>query len=116
MKCLSCGLEAGFSRLIVNVNTDSKEGSLCSSCESKLDRVPPDESSDDAPRCLECGESGVFALPEMQLSIVDDDHGDKFTYEYDLDADTPHLCPAHLETLLQEPRGVDPLDMLDDRI
>ncbi|WP_250137876.1 hypothetical protein [Halorientalis salina] len=67
-------------------------------------------------RCLECGKAGVFAVPEMQLSIVDDEHGDKINYEYEIEDTTPQLCTAHLESLLQAPRGVDPLNMLEDKI
>lgn len=118
MKCLSCGLEAGFTRLIVHVETGDKQGSLCSSCESKLSRVTLQEYSADPDgdhRCLECAEDGVFALPEMHLAL-DEDNEERFSYEYEIESDTPHLCTSHLEALLQQPRSVDPLNMLEDKI
>jgi len=119
MKCLSCGLEAGFTRLIVNVETEEKEGSLCASCESKLERLletaPTQETGTDQ-HCLECETLGRWALPEMHLSVDDDDRGDQFSYNFEIDAETPHLCTNHLEALLQESRQVDPYDMLEDKI
>jgi len=118
MNCLSCGLEAGFTRLIVNVDTAEKEGSLCSNCESKLSRLTLGEysaESDGSHSCLECDADATFALPEMHLAL-DEDDGEQFSYEYEIETDTPHLCTTHLEALLQRPRQVDPLNMLEDRI
>ena len=118
MKCLSCGLEAGFTRLVVNVETAEKEGSLCSNCESKLSRISRREHSadpDDTHACLECDANATFALPEMNLAL-DEDDGEQFSYEFEIETDTPHLCTSHLEALLQQPRQVDPLNMLEEEI
>jgi hypothetical protein len=117
MKCLSCRLEAGFARLVVRLEDDEKVGSLCSSCESKLDRLV--ETTTDAEAagdtCDRCSDVGGFALPEMRLSVADG-RSDEFSYEYDLDESTPLLCADHLEGLLREERQVDPHDMLEGGI
>jgi len=119
MKCLSCGLEAGFRRLVVHTDSLEKHGSLCSSCESKLERLGVTDDADDpasGERCGQCRDPGVFALPEMRLSVDEETDSDEILYEYEIDAGTPRLCTDHLESLLQEPRQVDPLNMLEDRI
>ncbi|WP_157526185.1 hypothetical protein [Halorientalis sp. IM1011] len=103
------------------MHTDSleKHGSLCSSCESKLQRLGVTDDADDpehGDQCVQCRRTGVFALPEMQLSVDEETDGDEILYEYEIVEGTPRLCTDHLESLLQEPRQVDPLNMLDDRI
>lgn len=117
MKCLSCGLEAGFSRLLVELDSEEAVGSLCSNCESKLSRFGDRTSGDTRPDgCTDCGRGASFALPEMRLSVDSDSDGQQFAYEYELTADTPRLCTLHFEQLLQQPRRADPFGMLEGEI
>lgn len=118
MKCLSCGSSAAFARFIIDTEADTKEGRLCSSCEYELlePRLRKADTDDHASECLECNGDGVYAVPEIDLAVDDELQTPGVLYEYELTASTPRFCKSHLEALLQEPRRIDPLNMLEERI
>lgn len=118
MNCISCGLETWSHRVIVTVDDHEMEGGLCSSCEVKLERIErfgqPTEDAE-TPTCIECDSPAKYAIPELDISVDDTGTGGKIIREFEVDTTTPLMCKAHLERFLSEPRGPDPLNMLDDQ-
>ena len=99
MKCLGCGLDAGFNRVVIDIAGDDLVGGLCGECELlEFGRAVPDEDTGYS-SCASCPHEGEYALPRIELLVESEETGAVRDIEYQLTRSTTVICEERLDGL-----------------
>ncbi|WP_101296347.1 hypothetical protein [Halegenticoccus soli] len=100
MLCISCGLEAGYNRVVVELTSGVELGGFCRSCEiAEFGRSLERGHWSLNEGCALCGRDGHFALPRWEATATyrgDDVVG---SVEYHITDRTLTLCDEHLHRI-----------------
>lgn len=100
MKCVTCGLDAGYNRAVVDTIQGRELGGFCLRCEEaefgrSLDRG--DWLSIDG--CLLCDRDGFYAIPEWKPFCEERNGKTVCKVDYDVDDATLCLCDEHFDEI-----------------
>jgi len=112
MDCITCGLEAGYNRVIVDTMEEAEIGGFCLRCEkaefgNSLDRGYWTRDG----KCALCERDGFYAMPKWEAGAEADEDAVVCTVDYDVTDDTVRLCDEHYYAILNyepDPRSLDP--------
>lgn len=109
MDCITCGLEAGYNRAVVDTLEEAEIGGFCLRCEkaefgNSLERGYWTRDG----RCALCDRDGFYALPKWEAGAEAEEDCVVCTVDYDLTDDTVRLCDEHYYAILNyEPESLD---------
>lgn len=96
MSCICCGLDAGFNRVIVHLESGATVASLCRNCElENFGSYLEDVVSNGADTCTFCDEPSTFALPTWEPILRRGEHVDRSEAVYELTPRTVSICESH---------------------
>ena len=100
MSCICCGLNAGFNRLIVHLESDTAVASLCRNCElDNFGSYFEDVVSNEPKRCTFCDEPSTFALPAWEPKLRKGERVDRSEVDYEITEHTLTICDDHWDQL-----------------
>lgn len=100
MECLSCGLGAGYNRVLVELGSETEFGGPCVGCEERRFgdclRTGLWAETD---RCALCARDAYVAMPEWYSETERSSEGVVVRNDYEVTAGTVGLCDEHLAVL-----------------
>ncbi|WP_129114947.1 hypothetical protein [Halegenticoccus tardaugens] len=102
MVCVSCGLQSGYNRAVVELTSGVELGGFCRSCEIRefgrsLERGR--WSLNDG--CALCSRDGHFALPAWEPTATERDGDIVGSVEYRVTDRTVALCDEHFHEVVE---------------
>lgn len=100
MDCVTCGLEAGYNRIVVDMPADAEVGGFCLRCEksefgNSLDRGYWTRGG----TCALCDRDGYYALAKWEaMTEAEADHI-VCTVDYHVTDETVLLCDEHFHAI-----------------
>lgn len=99
MECISCGLPAGYNRLVIDLVTEERYGGFCRNCEFEVfgHTLSKFVSSDGT--CVLCNRDGLYAIPAWEPYETTINHQTTCGVEYTVRDRTPSLCDEHFDDI-----------------
>lgn len=100
MECITCGLEAGYNRAVIDRFSGIELGRFCLRCERtefgySLERA----HWMTADGCAFCERDGHYALPKWEPYVTEREAGIHCAVDYELTETTLTLCDEHLHEI-----------------
>ena len=96
MKCVSCGLGAGYNRAVVDLVHGTELGGFCFRCEdAEFGRSLSRGDWSSVEGCLFCERDGFYALPEWKPFCETEGDRTVCKVDYRVDESTLRLCDEH---------------------
>lgn len=109
MECVSCGLRAGYNRVIVELVRDERIGGFCRNCEFEAFGHTLSKCSSEDENCLLCNRDGLYALSTWEPYEKSRDFHITTAVQFSVTERTPTLCDEHFhEFCLSEEPAKDP--------
>jgi len=100
MDCITCGFEAGYNRVVVDLMTGAEIGGFCLRCErSEFGRSLTRSHWTSDEECAFCDRDGFFALPLWRPYTTKRGNRIVCSVDYEVTGETLVLCDEHLHEL-----------------
>jgi hypothetical protein len=109
MECISCGLRAGYNRVIIEEVQDTEVGGFCRNCELEAFGETLSKCSNKDQTCLLCNRDGWYALSSWEPYEKTSEYHITTEVDFSVTERTPRLCDEHFHELcLQKTQTSDP--------
>lgn len=100
MQCISCQLDAGYNRAVVDTLSGVELGGYCLRCERR--EFGHSLAGTQGTACTFCDRDGFYALPVWTARAVDEGHVTRSQVAYDVTETTVRVCDEHLHALRED--------------
>lgn len=100
MKCVVCGLDAGYNRVVVDLVSGIEVGGLCVACErAEFGRLIDRGALRSEAGCAICDRDGFFAVATWEANTRREEEAIRCSVGYSLDEPDLRLCDEHLREI-----------------
>lgn len=103
MKCVSCGLRAGYNRVVVDLVSGRELEGFCRNCEFDEFGQILSKSNHRADSCILCRRDGHYGLVVWRPYREESGHRIICDVEYSVGDRTPRLCDEHFHETCRDP-------------